>query len=156
MTEWAPPLGSKPVPTKEFMAKKKKVKKIGSKTRRSSTNALLEKQREIPAGFHSDGSKAATLREVLDPDVPTMQLTDLTLEQRAKLVAKRLELQPSIELAMVGAGMIDKKRAINEVKKKTQVGKLLIEIEHQMIANLIEQAKKQSAKRGNGSKRPRK
>ena len=138
------------------MAKNKKVKKIGSKTRRTRANSLLEKQREIPAGFHSDGSKAATLREVLDPDVPTMQLTDLTLEQRAKLVAKRLELQPSIELAMVGAGMIDKTRAINEVKKKTQVGKLLIEIEHQMIANLIEQAKKHDAESGSASRRPRK
>lgn len=138
------------------MAKSKKVKKIGSKASRRRTNTLLEKQREMPAGFHSEGSKAATLREVLDPDVPTMQLTDLTLEQRAKLVAKRLELQPSIELAMIGAGMIDKRRAINEVKKKTQVGKLLIEIEHQMIANLIEQAKKHDAKPGSASRRPRK
>ena len=139
-----------------FMAKNKKVKKVGSMTRRRRTNILLEKQREIPAGFHSDGSRAATLREVLDPDVPTLQLTDLTLEQRAKLVAKRLELQPSISLAMVGAGMIDKARAINEVKRKTQVGKLLIEIEHQMIANLIEQAKKHDAKYRSASQRHRK
>ena len=138
------------------MAKNKKVRKIGSKTRRKRTNFLLEKQRQIPAGFHADGSKTATLHEVLDPDVPTVQLTDLTLEQRAKLVAKRLELQPSIELAMVGAGMIDKARAISEVKKKTQVGKLLIEIEHQMIANLIEQAKKHDAKYGSASQRHRK
>lgn len=138
------------------MAKNKKVKKIGSKMRRRRTDTLLEKQRKIPAGFHSDGSKPATLRDVLDPDVPTMQLTDLTLEQRAKLVAKRLELQPSIELAMVGAGMIDKTRAIKEVKRKTKVGKLLIEIEHQMIANLIEQAKKHDAKYGSASQRHRK
>lgn len=137
------------------MAKNKKAKKIGSKTRRRRANSLLEKQRKIPAGFHADGSKAATLREVLDPDVPTVQLTDLTLEQRAKLVAKRLELQPAIELAMVGAGMIDKARAINEVKKKTRVGKLLIEIEHQMIRNLIEQAQKQDAKHGRISRRNR-
>ena len=137
------------------MAKNKKVKKIVSKTRRGTTNALPQKQWEIPAGFHFDGTKAATLREVLDPDVPTIQLTDLTLEQRAKLVAKRLELQPSIELAMVGAGMIDKARAITEVKKKTQVGKLLIEIEHQMISNLIEQAKKHDAKHGRLSQRHR-
>ena len=145
----------KPALKKEFMAKNKKVKKVGSKTRRKRTNTLLEKQREIPAGFHSDGSRAATLREVLDPDVPTIQLADLTLDQRAQLVAKRLELQPSISLAMVGAGMIDKRRAINEVKKKTQVGKLLIEIEHQMIANLIEHAKKHDAKSGSASRRPR-
>jgi hypothetical protein len=133
------------------MAKNKKAKMLAGKARRGRTKAIPHKQLEIPAGFHADGLKAATLREVLDPDVPTMQLTDLTLEQRAKLVAKRLELQPSIELAMVGAGMIDKRRAINEVKKKTQVGKLLIEIEHQMIANLIEQAKKHGATSGSAS-----
>ncbi|HEY3027708.1 MAG TPA: hypothetical protein VGJ55_16290 [Pyrinomonadaceae bacterium] len=138
------------------MAKNKKVKQIAGKAKRRTTHPLPQKQLEIPAGFHSDGSKPATLRDVLDPDVPTMQLTDLTLEQRAKLVAKRLELQPSIELAMVGAGMIDKTRAIKEVKKKTQVGKLLIEIEHQMIANLIEQAKKHDAKYGGAPQRQRK
>jgi hypothetical protein len=100
----------------------------------------------MPAGFHSDGSKHATLRDVLDPDVATMQLSDLTLEQRAELVAKRLELQPKIELAMIGAGMVDKARAITEVKNRTKVGRLLIEIEHQMIRNLIEQAQKRDSK----------
>lgn len=138
------------------MAKKKKAKKVAAKARPGTTNAPHQKQLEIPAGFHSDGSRAATLREVLDPNVPTIQLTDLTLAQRARLVAKRLELQPSLELAMVGAGMIDKARAITEVKNKTQVGKLLIQIEHQMIANLIEQAKKHDAESGSDSQRHRK
>jgi hypothetical protein len=55
-------------------------------------------------------------------------------------VTKRLELQKEINLAMIGAGMIDKARAITEVKNKTKVGRLLIEIEHQMIRNLIEQS----------------
>ncbi|MDQ5843873.1 MAG: hypothetical protein M3539_01065, partial [Acidobacteriota bacterium] len=42
-------------------------------------------------------------------------------------------------------GVIDKSRAITEVKNRTKVGKLLIEIEHQMIRNLIEQSQKASA-----------
>lgn len=96
----------------------------------------------MPAGFCSDGSAQATLREVVDPNVATIQLAELSLEQRADLVAKRLELQPQIDLAMIGAGMIDKSRAITEVKNRTKVGKLLIEIEHQMIRNLIEQSQK--------------
>ncbi|HET6648478.1 MAG TPA: hypothetical protein VFH01_14215, partial [Pyrinomonadaceae bacterium] len=49
------------------------------------------------------------------------------------------------ELAMIGAGMIDKQRAITEVKGKTKVGRLLIEIEHQMIRNLLEQTQKKVA-----------
>jgi hypothetical protein len=120
-------------------AKKKKV----SGTKKS--RALLQKQLAMPAGFYSDDSSVATLRDVVDPAVPTKQLSELTLEQRAELVAERLALQPSLELAMIGAGMIDKERAITEVKGKTKVGKLLIEIEHQMIRNLLEQAKRKAA-----------
>jgi hypothetical protein len=113
---------------------------------RRKKSLLPEKQWSMPAGFYSDDSDIATLRDVVDPNVPTKQLSDLTLEQRAELVAKRLALQPNIELAMVGAGMIDKERALTEVRNKTKVGKLLIEIEHQMIRNLLEGAQKSSAK----------
>ena len=137
------------------MTEKAKRKKV-SKKRVPKKSALPEKQWEMPAGFHSDGSKHATLREVLNPDVATMQLSDLTLEQRAELVAKRLELQPKIELAMIGAGMVDKARAITEVKNRTKVGRLLIEIEHQMIRNLIEQAQKRDSKYRDSPRRSRK
>ena len=121
---------------------RKKTAKVG----RTKRPLLPEKQWAMPAGFLSDDSDVATLRDVVDPRVPTKQLSDLTLEQRAELVAKRLALQPNIELAMVGAGMIDKERALTEVRNKTKVGKLLIEIEHQMIRNLLEQAKRKYAK----------
>src|SRR5712691_1838214 len=124
------------------------------KTSKKKSAAFPEKQWDMPAGLHADGSKHATLRDVLDPEVATMQLSDLTLEQRAELVVKRLALQSKIELAMIGAGMIDKARAITEVKNKTKVGQLLIEIEHQMIRNLIEQSQK--ARYAAGSKASRK
>lgn len=94
----------------------------------------------MPAGYCADGSGQASLRDVVDPEVATLQLSDLTLNQRAALVVQRIERQSTIELAMIGAGMIDKTRAITEVKNKTRVGRLLIEIEHQMIRNLIEQS----------------
>ena len=100
------------------------------------------------------------MRDVVDPAVPTKQLSELTLEQRAELVAERLALQPSLELAMVGAGMIDKQRAITEVKGKTKIGKVLIEIEDQMIRNLLAQAQKKASpkpvRRGAKRKAPRK
>lgn len=114
------------------------------KPARKST-ALPEKQWEMPAGFCADGIACATLRDVVDPDIPTLQLSDLSLEQRAELVSQRLELQSEINLAMIGAGVIDKSRAITEVKNRTKVGKLLIEIEHQMIRNLLEQAQRKEA-----------
>ena len=125
-------------------------KRSSKKRARKKRAVIPAKQWDMPAGFHSNGVEHATLRDVLDPDKPTMQLSDLTIQQRAELVVKRLELQPKIELAMIGAGMIDKSRAITEVKNRTKVGRLLIEIEHQMIRNLIEQAEK--AKPLTGSK----
>jgi hypothetical protein len=131
---------------KKSVARNKKQKKSAKKGSRKKADGLLQKQWTIPAGFHADGSAAATLQQVLDPAVPTLHLNDLTLQQQAELVAKRLAMQSKVELAMVGAGMIDKARAISEVKRKTKVGKLLIEIEHQMIRNLIEQAQKKNSK----------
>ena len=122
--------------------RKKSPKKAGTKKRAAKKSVKIpEKQWKMPAGFRPDGSHA-TLLEVVDPNQPTRQLSDLSLEQRAELVVKRLELQSKIELAMIGAGMIDKARAITEVKNKTKVGRLLIEIEHQLIRNLIEQSQK--------------
>lgn len=127
-------------------------KKRKRKTKRHSVPA---KQWEMPAGFCADGSGQASLRDVVDPGVATLQLSDLTLDQRAHLVTKRLELQSKIDLAMIGAGLIDKERAITEVKNKTKVGRLLIEIEHQMIRNLIEQSQKTKYIRKSPTKRKR-
>lgn len=124
------------------MVKKAKKKKV---SRTKKTRALLQKQLAMPAGFHSDDLSVATLRDVVDPSVPTKELSELTLEQRAELVAQRLALQPNIELAMIGAGIINKERAITEVKGKTKVGRLLMEIEQQMIRNLLERARKNAA-----------
>jgi len=131
---------------KGSMVKTTSRKKTSSKNARRTSSSFPEKQWAMPAGFHSDDSEVASLRDVVDPTVPTKQLSDLTLEQRAELAVKRLALQPSIQLAMIGAGMIDKERALTEVKNKTKVGRLLIEIEHQMIRNLLEQAQKKDAK----------
>jgi hypothetical protein len=121
-------------------------KKPKPKTR-AKRHPVPEKQWKMPAGFHADGVTMATLEDVVDPDQPTTQLSDLSFEKRAELVLERLNRQPQIELAMIGAGMIDKARAITEVKHHTKVGRLLIEIEHQMIKNLIEHAQKSALKK---------
>jgi hypothetical protein len=125
---------------------KKSTSTKGSRKRAGGKSAVVpEKQWTMPAGFNADGIGHATLRDVVDPHVATLQLSDLSLEQRADLVTKRLELQSQINLAMIGAGVIDKSRAITEVKNRTKVGKLLMEIEHQMIRNLLEQAQRKEA-----------
>jgi hypothetical protein len=98
-------------------------------------------QWDMPAGFRPDG-KLATLKEVVDPKVPTLSLAEINPEQRADLVAKRIELQPNYQIAMIPAGIIDKDRAIAEVKSQSKVGRALTEIEQRVINNLIERATK--------------
>ena len=135
--------------TREKTPRKKSSRK---KVPRKGKHHVPEKQWEMPAGFHKDGVTLATLKDVVDPDKATMQLSDLSFEKRAALVAERLNHQPKFELAMIGAGLIDKKRALTEVKNHTKVGRLLVEIEHQMIRNLIEHAQNKAATRKRNTK----
>jgi len=68
-----------------------------------------------------------------------LSLSQLTADQRAELVAKRIELQPKFEVGMVGAGIVNKERAIAEVKAQSEVGRVLIEIEQRLVNYLIAQ-----------------
>jgi hypothetical protein len=112
-----------------------------------------EKQWGMPAGFCSDGRTFATLREVVDPQTPTLSLSELTPEQQAELVAQRIASQKEFEVAMLGAGLVNKERAVAEVRAQSKIGRLLMEIESRMISNLIEQARSGAAKKGAAKKR---
>jgi hypothetical protein len=127
------------------MKRKTVARKKAAAKKKVARPRVPEKQWEMPAGFQADGKTMATLKDVVDPHKPTMQLTNLAFDKRAALVVERLNRQPQFELNMIGAGKIDKARAITEVKNHTKVGRLLVEIEHQMIRNLIEHAEKQAA-----------
>jgi hypothetical protein len=102
-------------------------------------------QWDFPAGYTADGKRLANLREMIDPKVPTMSLAQLNPEQRAELVAERIARQPTFQLAMVGAGVLYKDRAISEVKAQTEVGRALMEIEQNAIHMLVEEAGAQRA-----------
>ena len=98
-------------------------------------------QWDLPAGFRPDG-QIATLKQVADPGVPTLSLSEISPEQRADLVVKRIEQQPAFQITILPAGTIDKTRAIAEVKAQSNVGKTLTEIEQRVINNLVERASK--------------
>jgi hypothetical protein len=96
-------------------------------------------QWDMPAGFSPDG-KMASLREVVDPQYPTRTLAELNENQRASLTIQRIEAQPDFHMEMLGAGTIDKNRAVEEIKTGSKVGKALVEIEQRVINNLVERA----------------
>jgi hypothetical protein len=137
--------------TKKKATKKKTVKKkLGSaataakraskKKKTEKAGAIQERQWNLPASFCADGKGWASLREVVDPDVPTLTYAELSPEQRAELVAKRISEQPKFQIAMLGAGVLDQKRAMAEVMGQTAIGRALMEIEQRVINYQVNKA----------------
>jgi hypothetical protein len=89
----------------------------------------------IYCGVHSGSSQLATLEEVRDPGVPTRSLGELSHVELVTLVLERLRKDKAYPpLYMLGvSGVIDKRRAIREVKNLSPVGLHLIEIEKEYI-----------------------
>ena len=100
---------------------------------------IPEEQWDMPASFSADGKKMVSLRELADEHVAAMSLYQLTPEQRAKIVAKRIEAQPQFEIGIIGVGTVSKKQAIAEVRAQSEIGQALVEIEQRLLVNLLEQ-----------------
>lgn len=124
-------------------------KKSRSRAAGSRPAPISREQWALPASYCADGT-LATLREVADPQVPTLSLPELSAAQRADVVVKRIEAQPEFRIAMVGAGLIDKERAIAEVKSGSKVGRALMEIEQRVINNLVDRAARQGGGESEG------
>lgn len=115
-------------------------KRASKKKRSEKAGAIQKRQWELPASYCAGGKGWATLREVVDPEVPTMTYSELSPVQRAELVAKRISEQPKFQIAMLGAGLIDQKRAMAEVKGQTAIGRALMEIEQRVINHQVTKA----------------
>jgi hypothetical protein len=115
-------------------------KRASKKRRVEKAGAIQKRQWELPTSYCADGKGWATLREVVNPDVPTMTYSELSPEQRAELVAKRISEQPKFQIAMLGAGLLDQKRAMAEVKAQTAIGRALMEIEQRVINHQVNKA----------------
>ncbi|MFN2499835.1 MAG: hypothetical protein ABR557_12180 [Pyrinomonadaceae bacterium] len=141
---------AKKTATKKKAIKKKTMKKLGAtataakraskKRKTEKSGAIQERQWKLPASFCADGKGWASLREVMDPDVPTMTYSELSPDQRSALVAKRIAQQPKFQIAMLGAGLLDQKRAMAEVKAQTSIGRALMEIEQRVINHQVAKA----------------
>ena len=124
--------------------------KAAAKASRAAKSASLpaspvvsDKQWDMPASFCADGMQLASLRDVVDPQVPTLTLNELSPEQRADLVANRIAAQKDFRIFMLGAGIIDKERAITEVKAQSKIGRALMEIEQRVINHLVDNVTKE-------------
>ena len=115
-------------------------KRARKKKRTEKAGAIQDRQWNLPASFCADGKGWASLRELVDPDVPTMTYSELSPDQRSALVAKRIAEQPKFQIAMLGAGLLDQKRAMAEVKAQTSIGRALMEIEQRVINHQVTKA----------------
>jgi hypothetical protein len=105
---------------------------------KSHGRTIPKEQLDLPVTFDSAG-KMVTLRQVMAPGHGSvLSLASLSPEKRAELTVKRIEAQPKFEVAMIGGGLVDKARAVEEVKAQTDIGKVLTEIEQRVIQNLLD------------------
>ena len=104
-------------------------KRVGKKVRRIGP--------DHPVGFHIDGTRIATLKEVQAPAIPTMSIGELTTPQRMRLAVASLSAKPNdFTIEMIGPGAINKTRAIAEVRAQSRIGKTIMEIELLMLSTL--------------------
>ena len=92
-----------------------------------------------PVAMAPDG-QWISLREVIDEEPARFSFAQLSREQQSELVAERIRQRPKFDVGIPGLGVLSKKRAINEVRARTRIGRTLIEIEQRMIALLIKRA----------------
>ena len=106
------------------------------------------------AGIHHKTRRLATIREVLASTIPTRTGRDLSLAERVRLSTRRIkENNNFVSMMMLGVtGVIDKKRALREIKELSAVGLQLLGMDMQHAQLQIEQSLTARAKRRkNGS-----
>ena len=103
-----------------------------------------EKQWEMPVSVTPDG-RWISLREFTKRRRATLSSENLAEQlapgQQAKLVEKRLEYRPNFKVAMIGLGVVDRERAIEEIRAQTPAGLTLIDIELRTVARVIKRVR---------------
>ena len=110
----------------------------------NETPMVPKDQWEMPVAITPDG-RWLSLREFTDQKIVTLSSESLPEQlvpagQEAKLVEKRIAYQPDFKMAMIGIGIVDQERAMQEVREQTSAGLTLIDIELRTIALVIELA----------------
>ena len=106
----------------------------------NNTPVTREDHWSRPVAMAPDG-QWISLREVIDDEPARFSFIQLTPEQQSELVAERIRQRPRFDVGILGLGVFSKKRAINEVRARTRIGRTLIEVEQRMIASLIKRAR---------------
>ena len=93
-----------------------------------------------PVAMTPDG-QWISLREVVEEEPTQVPFNYLSLEKQSELIAERIRQSPDFDVGILGQGIMDKKRAIDEVQKRTSIGRALIDVEQRMIRMLIKRVR---------------
>ncbi len=99
----------------------------------------------MPVSFDLDG-RPISLREYVEGGRAVASFDSLNDDQRAELAAKRIFMQPAYEMGTIGAGVVSKERALDEVRTRTKLGRRLVQIEMRVVVFLIDEAAKSANK----------
>lgn len=116
-------------------------------TKRRAQVRIPKGQWLLPAGVHASTGRAATLRDVLDPKVPTRSFAGLSHSRQSDIVAARIRGQKRFRLWIFGLGQVSKRRAVRAVHSRDRLGKALIELDRGILATLEEEGARRRRKR---------
>lgn len=108
-----------------------------------SRSLIKKEQWEMPVTFDETGN-VVSLRDYIKEGHKALSFSALSADQRAELAAKRIEMQPDYEIAAIGAGVVSKQRAADEVRSHTKLGRRLEQIESRVIMHLLDEAAKRA------------
>jgi hypothetical protein len=94
----------------------------------------------VHAGFHTGKKKLATIADVLSPSVSTRTVDDLSLPEQVRLIVARLRREKHyVPLQVLGfEGVVDKTKAIEEIRSLSQLGLHLLKIEMEYLKIQLE------------------
>jgi len=101
-------------------------------------------QRDLPVGF-APGGRLVSLRDLArgDPDAKRVaDPADMPRKRLVELTIERLKMQPDFRVGVLGKGMVDRDRAIDEVRRQTPLGKTLVDIEKYFIEYIVSTAQR--------------
>jgi len=104
-------------------------------------------QWRLAAGVHVSTGRAATLRDVLNPKVPTRSFAGLSHRRQSEIVAARIRGQKRFRLWIFGLGQVSKRRAVGAVQSRDRLGKALIELDRGILATVEEEGARRRRKR---------
>ncbi|MFX1323159.1 MAG: hypothetical protein ACFFAQ_16100 [Promethearchaeota archaeon] len=113
------------------------IKKIEARTPKQN----LEAQLKMIGGIDVEANEKLTVREILEKNLE-IDFDALSIKIKSDISIERIKVRPEYEVFIPGIGKIDQATAINEIGKKSKLGKRLIDIEIYTIQFVLDKAKR--------------